>query len=67
MLSITLFNWRSGLALVAIAIVTRTIFYSQYLAKKIMQGRTGESEHMGGTPAKAIVNNPGMDLTLATT
>ncbi|MGC4102538.1 sensor histidine kinase [Ferruginibacter sp.] len=30
-----LFNWRSALALVAIAIVTGTIFYSNYLAKKI--------------------------------
>jgi len=29
------FNWRSVLAMVAIAIVTGTIFYSQYLAKKI--------------------------------
>ncbi|MBS1512969.1 MAG: HAMP domain-containing histidine kinase [Bacteroidetes bacterium] len=29
------FNWRSALALVAIAIVTGTIFYSNYLAKKI--------------------------------
>ena len=30
-----LFNWRSALAIVAIAIVTGTIFYSQYIAKKI--------------------------------
>lgn len=30
-----LFNWRTGLALIAIAIVSGTIFYSQYLAKKI--------------------------------
>ena len=29
------FNWRSALALVAIAIVTGTVFYSNYLAKKI--------------------------------
>jgi signal transduction histidine kinase len=29
------FNWRSGLAVIAIAIVTGTIFYSNYLAKKI--------------------------------
>ena len=28
-------NWRSALALVAIAIVTGTVFYSNYLAKKI--------------------------------
>ncbi len=30
-----LFNWRSVLAIVAIVIVTGTIFYSQYLSKKI--------------------------------
>lgn len=30
-----LFNWRTGLAMVAIAIVTGTIFYSDYLSKKI--------------------------------
>ncbi|MFN8244012.1 MAG: HAMP domain-containing sensor histidine kinase [Ferruginibacter sp.] len=32
-----LFNWRTGLALIAIAIVTGTIFYSNYLSKKIEQ------------------------------
>ena len=32
-----LFNWRTALALVAIAIVTGTIFYSNYLAKKIAE------------------------------
>jgi hypothetical protein len=30
-----LFNWKTGLALIAIAIVSGTIFYSQFLAKKI--------------------------------
>lgn len=30
-----LINWRTGLAIVAIAIVSGTIFYSQFLAKKI--------------------------------
>ncbi|MBS1921496.1 MAG: HAMP domain-containing histidine kinase [Bacteroidetes bacterium] len=30
-----LFNWKTGLALIAICIVTGTIFYSAYLAKKI--------------------------------
>jgi len=30
-----LFNWKTGLALIAIAIVSGTIFYSQYLEKKI--------------------------------
>ncbi len=30
-----IFNWRTGIALVAVAIVTITIFYSNFLAKKI--------------------------------
>ena len=30
-----LFNWRTGLSIIAIAIVSGTIFYSQFLAKKI--------------------------------
>ncbi len=30
-----LFNWRTGLALIAIAIVTVSLFYSNFLAKKI--------------------------------
>ncbi|MEO5892455.1 MAG: HAMP domain-containing sensor histidine kinase [Ferruginibacter sp.] len=32
-----LFNWRTALAIVAIAIVTGTIFYSNYLSKKIAE------------------------------
>src|SRR5687767_11580361 len=30
-----LFNWRTGIAVIAIAIITGTIFYSQFLARKI--------------------------------
>ena len=30
-----LFNWRTGLAIIAIAIVSGTVFYSNFLAKKI--------------------------------
>ena len=29
------FNWRTALAMIAIAIVTGTVFYSDYLSKKI--------------------------------
>ena len=29
------FNWRTGLAIIAIAIITGTIFYSRFLARKI--------------------------------
>jgi len=31
------FNWRTGLALIAIVIVSSSVFYSQYLAKKIIK------------------------------
>jgi len=31
----SLFNWRTGLAFIAIMIVSSSVFYSQYLAKKI--------------------------------
>jgi hypothetical protein len=30
-----IFNWKTGIALIAIGIATGTIFYSKYLAKKI--------------------------------
>jgi len=33
----SLFNWRTGLAIVAIVIVSSSVFYSQYLAKKIIK------------------------------
>ena len=33
----SLFNWRTGLALIAIVIVSSSVFYSQYLAKKIIK------------------------------
>jgi signal transduction histidine kinase len=32
-----LFNWRTGLAIIAIAIVSGTIFYSQFMARKIVK------------------------------
>jgi len=33
----SLFNWRTALAVIAIGIVTGTVFYSQYIARKIAQ------------------------------
>jgi signal transduction histidine kinase len=59
----SLLNWRSLLALLAIVIVSGTIFYSQYLAKKIA---TEERQKVAlwVAASKAILNNPGMDLTL---
>ena len=37
-----LFNWRTGLAIIAIAIVSGTIFYSQFLANKIAREERGK-------------------------
>jgi signal transduction histidine kinase len=58
-----LLNWRSLLALVAIVIVSATIFYSQYLARKIAKDERHKVE-LWVAASKAILNNPGMDLTL---
>jgi signal transduction histidine kinase len=59
----SLLNWRSLLALVAIVIVSATIFYSQYLARKIAQDER-QKVALWVAASKAILNNPGMDLTL---
>lgn len=59
----SLLNWRSLLAITAIAIVSGTIFYSQYLAKKIA-GEEKQKVEQWVAASKAIMNNPGMDLTL---
>jgi hypothetical protein len=59
----SLLNWRSFLALVAIVIVSATIFYSQYLARKIADDERQKVE-MWVAATKAIIKNPGMDLTL---
>src|SRR5579863_3066308 len=59
----SLLNWRSLLALVGIVIVTATIFYSQYLAKKIAIDER-QKVSLWVAASKAILNNPGMDLTL---
>jgi len=59
----SLLNWRSLLALVAIAIVTATIFYSRYLARKIADDER-QKVLLWVAATKAIIKNPGMDLTL---
>jgi signal transduction histidine kinase len=59
----SLLNWRSFVALVGIVIVTATIFYSRYLARKIaMDERRKVATWVAAS--KAILRNPGMDLTL---
>ena len=59
----SLFSWRTALALIAIAIVTGTIFYSQYLSRKIIKEERQKVQQWVEA-SKAIASNPGMDLTL---
>jgi signal transduction histidine kinase len=59
----SLLNWRSLLALVAIVIVSATIFYSQYLAKKIAADERQKVE-LWVAASKSMLSNPSMDLTL---
>ena len=59
----SLLNWRSLLALVGIVIVTATIFYSHYLAKKIATDER-QKVSLWVAASKAMLSNPGMDLTL---
>jgi len=51
------------LALVGIVIVTATIFYSHYLAKKIAADER-QKVSLWVAASKAMLSNPGMDLTL---
>ena len=60
-----LFNLRSGLALIAVAIVTGTIFYSNFLSKKI-EVEEREKINQWVEANKFIANAPqNVDLTLA--
>jgi signal transduction histidine kinase len=52
-----LFNWKTGLALIAIAIVSGTIFYSQFLAKKIAAEERIKVEEWVEA-GKLLVNDP---------
>ncbi|MEJ7739513.1 MAG: HAMP domain-containing sensor histidine kinase [Chitinophagaceae bacterium] len=59
----SLFGWRTVLALIAIGIVTGTIFYSQYLARKIIKEERQKVEQWVEA-SKAIGTTSDMDLTL---
>ena len=60
-----LFNLRSGLAIIAVAIVTGTIFYSNFLSKKI-EVEEREKINQWVEANKFIANAPqNVDLTLA--
>jgi hypothetical protein len=56
-----LFNWRSTLALVAITIVTVSIFYSNFLAKKIAADEKQKVEQW--LEAVSDINNPNITPT----
>ena len=56
-------NWRFLLVIPAIAIVSGTIFYSQFLARKIASEERQKVEQWVAA-SKAILNNREMDLTL---
>jgi signal transduction histidine kinase len=59
------FNWRSLLALLAIAIVSGTIFYSNYLAKKIAkEERQKVEEWVEASNALISINNTDTRLPL---
>jgi signal transduction histidine kinase len=61
-----LLNWRYGLALVAIGIVTGTIFYSNYLAKKIERDEKAKVNvwvQSLKTSAEPSAQNSVLDLT----
>jgi len=59
----SMLNWRSLLALVAIVIVSATIIYSQYLARKIAADERQKME-LWVEASKSMLNNPGMDMSL---
>jgi signal transduction histidine kinase len=58
-----LLNWRTLLAFAGIVIVTATIFYSQYLAKKIAIDERQKVD-LWVAASKSMLNSPGMDMTL---
>lgn len=60
-----LLNWRTGLALVAIFIVSGTIFYSQYLAKKIAKEERQKVEQWVRAGQSLISSPENSDTRLA--
>jgi nitrogen-specific signal transduction histidine kinase len=62
-----LFNWRTGLALIAIAIVSGTIFYSQYLARKIAREERQKVEEWVEASNLLLQDTTGISDKLVTT
>lgn len=59
-----LFTWRTGLAVIAILIVTGTIFYSQYLARKIVKEERQKVEQWVEA-SKALLNPSNVETSLS--
>ena len=60
-----LFNWRTGLAIIAIAIVSGTIFYSQFLAKKIAREERQKVEQWAEAAHLLVYDTTGISNRLA--
>jgi signal transduction histidine kinase len=60
-----LFNWRTGLAVVAILIVSGTIVYSQYLARKIARDEKQKVEEWIRAGQSVITGDENADTRLA--
>jgi signal transduction histidine kinase len=61
---IQILTWRTGLAAIAILIVTGTIFYSQYLARKIVKEERKKVEQWVEA-SKALLNPNNTETTLS--
>lgn len=59
------FNWRTSLAFIAICIVSGTIFYSQYLAKKIAKGERRNVEAWVEAQKTILLASDSSNLNLA--
>jgi hypothetical protein len=61
---IQILTWRTGLAAIAILIVTGTIFYSQYLARKIVKDERKKVEQWVEA-SKALLNPSNVETSLS--
>jgi len=61
----SLFNWRTGLALIAIVIVSSSVFYSQYLAKKIIKEERLRVEQWVEAAKLLVTDSTGVSTKLA--
>ncbi len=62
----SLLNWRTGLALVAIVIVSSSVFYSQYLAKKIIKEERLRVEQWVEAEKMLVSDTTGISTKLVT-